>query len=774
MDGASLGTAFVEVRPDLDRFNTDLKNGVEQAGKSASDTLKTVLTVGAFTVAAKEIIGAASDLQQAVGGTTAVFGESQAAVSEWAKGADEAAGLSERAARQLTSQIGGLLKGFGFAKDEAAATSIELAQLGADLAATFGGTTQEAVEALAAALRGETDPLERFGISLNQAAINAKAMELGLAKSATEVTGNAKAQAALALITERSADAQGQFGREADTAAGQLERTKAKIENTAASIGSDLLPVVAQAAELVGFLTEGFAALPQPVQTAALALGAIAIVGPKVASGLGSAVSVAKEIPGTFTKGRDAVTSFATSHQRMLDGLAGAATVFAAAQAASQLYQGAIHDLDDDVRQITDAQREAAKSDSYDQLADRIGRIRTEVEDLDRTRENSSALWDADQRDQMILGANALDRTREALESLRLVAETMSVVTGDNKDKTLAWLQAQQEAGNYFPDAGVAIAAYTGHIDDSKLSTDDAKLATDGWAQSIRDAADAQKAATDPLFAAIDAQERLQDAQKNVEDSSLKAFFAQQKYNEEVRIHGRNSVEAKAALRDLEDAQRDQERASIDAAQAGLTSEDALLRLAAAAKQTGGIDEAKAALERLVAQGVITRGDADLTIAKFGEVDTKAAETIYDRNMRVNLDTTAAIGSLEDLKAQIFAAGLEPTNPNGVQFTPEQLSGILAIAGGPTGEPKAAGGRVSAGTTYPVNEYGIEGLRTVGGTTYLTPGTDGTVIPANQMGSPSGGFTINGGVTIVSSDPEKAGRAFLRSVRREAAFAGGR
>lgn len=315
--GQSIGEAFVTIRPDLSAFTRDLKNGVEQSGKSASDTLKTVITVGAFTVAAKEVIGAASDLQQAVGGTTAVFGESQAAVAEWAKGADEAAGLSERAARQLTSQIGGLLKGFGFAKDEAAATSIELAQIGADLAATFGGTTQEAVEALAAALRGETDPLERFGISLNQAAINAKAMELGLADSATEVTGNAKAQAALALITERSADAQGQFGREADTAAGQLERSKAKIENTAASIGSDLLPVVAQAAELVGFLTEGFAALPQPVQTAALALGAIAIVGPKVGEHLSSLASLSRSA-------RDSLDTLALKAMYARDGLAGA------------------------------------------------------------------------------------------------------------------------------------------------------------------------------------------------------------------------------------------------------------------------------------------------------------------------------------------------------------------------------------------------------------------------------------------------------------------
>lgn len=224
--------------------------------------LRSVLQVGALAAAAegiRRVVLAASELEQAVGGTTAIFGPAEAEVVSFARGAAEAAGLTETAARTLTSQLGGLLQGFGFAQQEAAETSVILAQLGADLAATFGGTSVEAVEALGAALRGEFDPLERFGISLNITRANLKAVELGLASSTNEVDLNARAQASLALIMEASANAQGQFAREATTTAGLLERAQAEAGNAAAAVGRTLQPAIN---DLIGTLrTEGIPAL---------------------------------------------------------------------------------------------------------------------------------------------------------------------------------------------------------------------------------------------------------------------------------------------------------------------------------------------------------------------------------------------------------------------------------------------------------------------------------------------------------------------------------
>ncbi|MGH9231584.1 MAG: hypothetical protein ACRD07_23160, partial [Acidimicrobiales bacterium] len=225
--------------------------GVQRAGVNVTrvgDSMKRVGTamIGVGTAA---LVGlgvaakSAANLEQAVGGTEAVFGDASQVIDDYAANAADKLGLSETAFRELTTTAGAMLKNLGLSVEDAAAESIRLTEIGADLAATYGGTTREAVEALGAALRGEADPAERFGLLLNQTAVNAKAVELGLAASTSKVDANAKAQATLALITEQSADAQGQFAREADTAAGKQQRLAARFEDLKAAIGEGALPV---------------------------------------------------------------------------------------------------------------------------------------------------------------------------------------------------------------------------------------------------------------------------------------------------------------------------------------------------------------------------------------------------------------------------------------------------------------------------------------------------------------------------------------------------
>lgn len=243
---------FTQATDKAGRDVTVLEGKVEKSSKSMGSSLKSFATIGVAALGGIAVAGfaqagkAASDLEQAVGGTTAVFKDQADQIGAFAKGAADAVGLSETAARTLTSQIGGALKGYGFSVDDAAGKSKELVTLGADLAATFGGTTEDAVIALSAALRGETDPLERYAIALNQNMVNAKAVEMGLATSTSTVDQHAKAQATLALITERSADAQGQFGRESDTAAGAAARASANWENSLAKLGEVALPIMTE------------------------------------------------------------------------------------------------------------------------------------------------------------------------------------------------------------------------------------------------------------------------------------------------------------------------------------------------------------------------------------------------------------------------------------------------------------------------------------------------------------------------------------------------
>lgn len=190
-------------------------------------------------------VQSASRTQQAMGALDSVFGKNSAVVKGWAADAADSAGLSEAAYAELASGIGAQLNNLGLSQEDALAGTKNLITVGADLAATFGGSTQQAVEALGSALRGEADPAERYGLSLSQTAVNAKLAEDGMSDLTGTALKTAKTQAILALATEQAGGALGQFDREANTAAGAAERASANFENAKSALGTSLLPVVA-------------------------------------------------------------------------------------------------------------------------------------------------------------------------------------------------------------------------------------------------------------------------------------------------------------------------------------------------------------------------------------------------------------------------------------------------------------------------------------------------------------------------------------------------
>jgi hypothetical protein len=191
---------------------------------------------------------AASDQEQALGALDAVFKTSAPKMEKWAT-TQKQIGLSTADAANQAAYLGSMLKGAGASTAAAADQSQRLVGLGADLAATYGGSTADAVRALGAAMRGEFDPLERFGISIKQSDVNAALAAKGLDKLTGEAGKQARAVELQALIWEASADAQGQAARESDSVAAATARASASIKDAGASLAEDLLPPAARAAD---------------------------------------------------------------------------------------------------------------------------------------------------------------------------------------------------------------------------------------------------------------------------------------------------------------------------------------------------------------------------------------------------------------------------------------------------------------------------------------------------------------------------------------------
>lgn len=261
--------------------------------------LPATVMLGGLGAAAKKVGDEASDLNESQNATNVVFGQSSKVISDFATGAAKEAGLSMRQVNELVTPIGASLQNYGFSADQAANNSVALSKRAADMASVFNTSVPEALEAIQSGLRGEADPLEKFGVGLNDAAVRAKAVKMGLAKIPSEVSDNAKQHARLALIMDQTSKFQGDFVRTSGEAANAAKINAAEQENLRAKLGQGVLPVMqmyqAVLSRVTGFVANHATATKVAVGVVAgLAAGVVAVnVVMKVAAAAQAAWTIA-------------------------------------------------------------------------------------------------------------------------------------------------------------------------------------------------------------------------------------------------------------------------------------------------------------------------------------------------------------------------------------------------------------------------------------------------------------------------------------------------
>lgn len=229
----------------FDKFSNTMGSLAVPAGAAAT----------AIVALGKVTSDAASATQQAMGAVDSVFGTSADKIKAWSETAATSVGLSQSQYGQLAAVAGASLKSMGLSADAAADQTGSLITLGADLAATMGGTTADAVDALTSALRGEADPAERLGLNLKQSTVAAQMAADGTDQLTGSALDAAKASTIMKLATEQAAGANGQFAREADSAAGSQQIANAQLEDAKSAMGEALLPVVVALSQALGGLS---------------------------------------------------------------------------------------------------------------------------------------------------------------------------------------------------------------------------------------------------------------------------------------------------------------------------------------------------------------------------------------------------------------------------------------------------------------------------------------------------------------------------------------
>lgn len=234
-DAKNLTAAFQSATGGLDKWESRTKKAA---------TAMTAVSAGVVAFA-KTAVDSAANLEQSVGAVDAVFKGSADQMHQWGKAAAESVGLSRNEYNEFATVIGSQLKNLGIPMDEIGTKTNDLVELGADLASMYGGTTADAVSSLSAVFRGETDPIEKYGVSIKQSDVNARMAADGLDELEGEALKNAEANTRLKMVMEQTADAHGNFAREVDTVQHKQQVATAKFEDAKAKLGEGLLPIVA-------------------------------------------------------------------------------------------------------------------------------------------------------------------------------------------------------------------------------------------------------------------------------------------------------------------------------------------------------------------------------------------------------------------------------------------------------------------------------------------------------------------------------------------------
>lgn len=193
---------------------------------------------------AKSSIDATSNLEESINAVQVTFGKAGQAILDFGKTASTEVGLSMRQLNEAATPLGAMLQNVGISAEESATKTVDLTKRAADLASVFNVELDEALVAVQAGLRGQTEPLTKFGVGLFDANVKQYALAQGIIETDREMTNQEKTVARLGLFFEQTNRVQGDFKNTSDSLANQQRILKAEFENVRVEIGNELLPIM--------------------------------------------------------------------------------------------------------------------------------------------------------------------------------------------------------------------------------------------------------------------------------------------------------------------------------------------------------------------------------------------------------------------------------------------------------------------------------------------------------------------------------------------------
>lgn len=724
----------------------------------------------------------ATDMEELESAFDVVFGNASDEVRAWAETTGNEMG---RATSEIQEGALAFQQLFEKALDPKASVALskQFAVLTQDLASFKNLANEDAQRTLFSGLTGEAEPLRKVGVFLNAAAVETKALEMGMERVNGKFTDQQKIVARAALIQEQLADANGDVIRTFDSQANQVKRAQAAFTELQIAIGTKLLPTVTPLITKAADLIDMFANLPDPIQNTVLGGLAISAAFGPVLSIFGRFIGVAPALVASLVSITGAGTGVAAVLGTILAPMLGVTAAVIAAVAAWKTFSPVLKDNKKAREELyglieeSEASRKKEKATTLENAAAHLTeanaireRIRARLEEeRELLKKQSKALSTGmGMRSMPMIGAVGDIMTRKAAKEMGETAEAIR----ETENELAALDKRIEEVKVTYVDLGGVIEENTDKTEDNTGATAESIKEKEKLEKShkktikaARDEIRETKALTEALSESereyqlvkieldqlasgfMGSREELRalaeeilasrEAFQAVRDDADEAAEAEKKRADEIR---ERREKEKQALQDaLEDhdqltktvQQEIEENRLLAEALAISTREYEIQREVLRLLEEGHLgtkESVRAMAEQLVASrekleevGEATKERED-DLEKFGSTGMAAFDSVA--NSVNGLLNALQSGDWAGILGSIGGLLSEVFGDKGDSFG-SKIGGIFKAFGG----MRASGGPVLAGVPYRVGEMGAE---------MFVPSQAGRIVPANQMNSGGG------------------------------------
>lgn len=224
---------------EIEKDTKDLASKVKGIAGGIGKDLGKAVAVGsaALTGMVAKSVSDMGDLEQAIGGSKAVFGNYAKTIQEEAEKAYSSAGLSAEEYLATANKISSLMQGAGIKQAESVDLTTKAMQRASDVASIMGIDTMAAMEAITGAAKGNFTMMDNLGVAMNATTLEAYALSKGITKSYNEMSNAEKVGLAYEMFLEKTTQYAGNYSKENDTLVGSINTAKKAFANFLSGAG---------------------------------------------------------------------------------------------------------------------------------------------------------------------------------------------------------------------------------------------------------------------------------------------------------------------------------------------------------------------------------------------------------------------------------------------------------------------------------------------------------------------------------------------------------